>query len=90
MKTANVKINLEKDTATMFGKDISLNLNSTSPGHNCIPIDKTGKIPIKEVLSVNFEEINIPMRGTKRCLRCVCNLHTPRKKVKALLLDAEI
>ena len=47
MKTAGVKMDLEKGFATIYGLDIALNL--TSLGHYCIPIDRSEKIPIKEM-----------------------------------------
>ena len=88
MKTASVKMDLEKDTATIFGKDIALNL--TSSGHYCIPIDRTEKIPIKEVFSVNLEEMNTDERY-KTLLKLHRQFaHPPVKKLKALLLDAEL
>lgn len=45
MKTAGVKLNLEDDTAEILGK--TMNLNVTSSGHNCIPIDKAEMIPVR-------------------------------------------
>ena len=88
MKTASVKMDLEKDTATIFGKDIALNL--TSSGHYCIPIDRTEKIPIKEVFLVNLEEMNTDERY-KTLLKLHWQFaHPPVKKLKALLLDAEL
>ena len=39
MKKASIKMDLETDTAEIFGKEVNLNL--TSSGHYCIPIDKT-------------------------------------------------
>ena len=56
MKTAGVKMNLENDTANIFGKDIALNL--TNSGHYCIPIDKAEKITVAEVFSAQLEEMN--------------------------------
>ena len=41
MKRAGVKMDLENDSANIFGKDVALNL--TFSGHYCIPIDRTEK-----------------------------------------------
>ena len=55
MKTAEVKMDLESDTAQNFDKDIALNL--TTSGHYCIPIDRAEKIPFQKVFSVDLEEM---------------------------------
>ena len=55
MKTAGVKMDLESDTAMIFGKDVALNL--TTSGHNCIPIDRAEKILAEEVFSVKLGEM---------------------------------
>ena len=47
MKRAGVKMDLENDSATIFGKDIALNL--TTSGYYCIPIDRTENIAVEEV-----------------------------------------
>ena len=56
MKTAGVKMDLENDTANIFGKDVALNL--TNSGHYCIPIDKAEKITVAEVFSSQLEEMD--------------------------------
>ena len=38
MKTAKVKLDLENDSASIFGKDVQL--QCTSYGHYCVPIDQ--------------------------------------------------
>ena len=53
MKRAGVKLDLEKDSAKIFGKEVALNL--TLSGHYCIPIDRAEQIPVEEVFSINFE-----------------------------------
>ena len=55
MKTAGVKMDLESDTAQIYDKDIALNLPTS--GHYCIPIDRTEKIPVQKVFSVDLEEM---------------------------------
>ena len=53
MKRAGVKLDLEIDSAKIFGKEVALNL--TLSGHFCIPIDRAEQIPVEEVFSINFE-----------------------------------
>lgn len=61
MKTIGVKMDLERDTARIFRKDVALNL--TTSGHYCIPIDRAEKmIPTEEVFSVYFGENNSQYR----------------------------
>ena len=45
-----MKLDMENDTANIFGKDVALNL--TTSGHYCIPIDRIEEIPVEEVFSV--------------------------------------
>ena len=56
MKNAGVKMDLEYDSAEIFGQDVALNL--TSSGHNCIPIDKNEKIPVETVCSVKLDDVD--------------------------------
>ena len=41
MKTSGVKMDLEKDTATILGKEVTLKL--TTSGHYSVPIKRTRK-----------------------------------------------
>ena len=41
MKPAGVKMDLENDTATIFGKEATLNI--TASGHNSVPVNRTRK-----------------------------------------------
>lgn len=50
MKKAEVKLDLVKDTAQIFGKSVSLNL--TSSGHYCVPIDRLDEIREESVCAV--------------------------------------
>ena len=50
MKRAKIKLNLQNDTAEVFGVPVSLNL--TSSGHYCLPIDQAGNIPLENVCVV--------------------------------------
>ena len=88
MKRAGVKMDLENDSATIFGKDIALNL--TTSGHYCIPIDRTENIAVEEVFSVKLEEM-----GRQDKVKTLLKLHRqfahPRpRKLKSLLQDADI
>ena len=53
MKKAAVKMDLENDTAAIFGKEINLNL--TTSGHYCIPVDKSEEVPVENVCAVNLD-----------------------------------
>ncbi|CAC5406209.1 unnamed protein product [Mytilus coruscus] len=80
MKKAGVKMDLENDTAEIFGQHISLNL--TSSGHYCIPIDKTEEIPVADVCAVRLEELD-----SKRDMQPYLNrqfAHPPMKRLIAL------
>ena len=88
MKRAGVKMDLENDSATIFGKDIAL--NRTTSGHYCIPIDRTENIAVEEVFSVKLEEM-----GRQDKVKTLLKLHRqfahPRpRKLKSLLQDADI
>ena len=88
IKRAGVKMDLENDSATIFGKDIALNL--TTSGHYCIPIDRTENIAVEEVFSVKLEEM-----GRQDKVKTLLKLHRqfahPRpRKLKSLLQDADI
>ena len=86
MKTAGGKMDMENDTANIFGKDVALNL--TTSGHYCIPIDKMEEIPVEEVFSVKLEEMD-----SKDRYKTLVKLHRqfalpPLKKLKSLLQNA--
>ena len=87
MKTAGVKMDLESDTTQIFDKDIALNL--TTSGHYCIPIDRTEKIPVQKVFSVDLGEM-----ASKDRYKTLFKLHRQfahpaMKKLKSLLQDAD-
>ena len=87
MKTAGVKMDLERDRAQIFDKDIALNL--TTLEHYCIPIDRAEKIPVQKVFSVDLEEMaSIDRYKTLFKLHREF-AHPPMKKLKSLLQDAE-
>ena len=86
MKTAGVKMDLESDTAMIFGKDVALNL--TTSGHYCIPIDRAENISVSEVFSIALGEMDSKDRY-KTLLKLHRQLaHPPAAKLKALLQDA--
>ena len=53
MKTAGVKMDLENDTATIFRKEVTLNL--TASGHYSVPINRTRKELVTKVLNTGKE-----------------------------------
>lgn len=86
MKTAGVKMNLEDDTAEILGK--TMNLNLTSSGHYCIPIDKAEMIPVEEVCSVRIDEVD-PKKRYSTLLKLHRQFaHPPKKRLVSLLKDA--
>ena len=86
MKTAGVKMDLESDTAMIFGKDVALNL--TTSGHYCIPIDRAEKILAEEVFSVKLGEMKSQERYNTLLKLHRQFAHPPLKKLKALMQDA--
>ena len=87
MKTVGERMDLKSDTAQIFDKDIDLNL--TTSGHHCIPIDRAEKIPVQKVFSGDLEEM-----ATKDRYKTLFKLHRqfahpPIKKLKSLLQDAD-
>jgi len=87
MKTAGVKMDLENDTATIFGKEVVLNL--TSSGHYCIPIDKSEKIPVENVC-LALDEMNEKQRHATLLKLHRQFAHPPMKRFIALLKDADV
>ena len=53
MKTAGVKMDLENDTATILGKEVTLNL--TASGNYSVPINRTRKEMVTKVLYTGKE-----------------------------------
>ena len=81
-------MDLENDSATIFGKDVALNL--TTSGHYCIPIDRTEEIAVEEVFSVKLEDMD-----RKEKYKTLNKLHRqfahpPVNKIKSLLHDAKL
>ena len=88
MKTAGVKMDMENDTANIFGKDVSLNL--TTSGHYCIPIDRMEEIPVGEVFSVKLDEMDSKDRYKTLVKLHRQFAHPPLKKLKSLLQNARL
>ena len=61
LKTAKAKLNLERDTAVLFGKKVPLNF--TSSGHCCIPIGKKEGVEVEEVCQIKLSELPSGERG---------------------------
>jgi len=86
MKTAGVRLDLENDTATIFGKDVALNL--TTSGHYCIPIDKTESIPVASVCAVKLDDMDAKKRYSTLLKLHRQFAHPPTNRLVALLKDA--
>ena len=86
MKTAGVKMDLESDTAMIFGKDVALNM--TTSGHYCIPIDRAEKIPVEELFSVKLGGMKSTEKYDTLLKLHRQFAHPPLKKLKALIQDA--
>jgi transposase InsO family protein len=86
MKGAKVKLNLENDTAEIFG--VQVMLNHTTSGHYCVPIDKNENIPVESVCAVKLFDLD-----NEAQYRSMVKLHRqfghpPQEKLKILLKDA--
>ena len=55
LKTAKAKLNLERDTAVLFEKEVLLNF--TSSGHYCIPVGKKEGVEVEEVYKIKLSEL---------------------------------
>ena len=88
MKEARVKLDLENDTAEIFGTQMAL--NHTQSGHYCVPIDRTEKIPIENVCAVKLHELsNKELHNTLLKLHRQF-AHPSEKKLVSLLRDAGV
>ena len=87
MKRAKIKLNLENDTAEVFGVPVSLNL--TSSGHYCLPIDKAGNIPLENVCVVLQQ---LDEKGKRETLIKLHRqfAHPTEEKLVSLLKDANV
>lgn len=88
MKKAQIKMDLENDTAEIFGKEIALNF--TSSGHYCVPIDRTEEVEVSSVCAVKLEELSEAER-IKTLLKLHRQFaHPPEKRLVILMKDAGI
>ena len=87
MKVAGVKMDLEHDTANIFGKDISLNL--TTSGHYCIPIDRTEEISVADAFTVSLDKTSVKDRYSMLLKLHRQFAHPPMQKLKLLALDQQ-
>ena len=88
MKKAKVKMDLENDTAEIYGTLVSL--NHTTSGHYSVPIDRMHEVPVESVCAVKLDELD-----DKDRLKVLLKLHRqfthpPEKKLIALLKDARV
>jgi hypothetical protein len=84
MKKAGVKLDLENDTAIIFGVDMIL--NETTSGHYCVPIDRD-----MSVCAVELDGKLEPQERYKTLLKLHRQFaHPPTGRFKALLQDAGI
>ena len=86
MKGAKVKLNLEDDTAEIFG--VQMSLNHTNSGHYCVPIDKGEQISVESVCTVKLHELDDKSRYNSMVKLHRQFTHPPEDKLKALLKDA--
>ena len=85
MKKTKIKLDLENDSAEIYGKQIAL--NHTTSGHYCIPIDKSS-IPISNVYAVKLHQLGKEDRH-KALLKLHRQFaHPPQKKLIALIKDS--
>ena len=88
LKTAKAKLNLERDTVVLFGKEVSLNF--TSSGHYCIPIGKKEGVEVEEVYQIKLSELSSEERGTAILTLHRQFAHPPMIRLKALVQDAGV
>ena len=85
MKKAGMKLNLENDTAEIFGVEIAL--NETSSGHYCVPIDE-GKIDVATVHAVDFKNLSDRERHAIILKLHRQFAHPSKKRLQCLIRDA--
>ena len=81
-------MDLENDTAEIYGTPVSL--NHTTSGHYSVPIDRMHEVPVESVCAVKLDELD-----DKDRLKVLLKLHRqfthpPEKKLIALLKDARV
>lgn len=88
MKKAGMKLDLTTDRAEIFGEPIDLNV--TSSGHYCVPIDKVVDTPVSSICVVNLSEA--PAEEKRKVILKLHRqfAHPSSKKLTALMKDAGI
>ena len=88
MKRAKIKLDLENDTAVILGEKV--NLDHTSSGHYCIPIDNSKEISVESVCQVQLQALAEPDQ-CKMLLKLHRQFaHPPASKLASLLKDAGV
>ena len=85
MKKAKMKLDLENDSASIFGKEVQL--QCTSSGHYCVPIDQV-KVNVEETSSVlmSTQQSKDKMSVIEKLHKQFA--HPTAKRLKSLLEDA--
>ena len=85
LKRAEVKLDLHRDVAEIFGKEVQLNF--TSSGHYCVPIC-TAETKVEDVLSTKLSDMSDEDR--KRSLLKLHRqfAHPSRQRLEAIIKDA--
>lgn len=87
MKKAKIKLNLENDSAEIFGKTVVL--NHTSSGHYCLPINGS-EFSVSEIFAVQLSSLDDEHLYQKLLKLHRQFAHPPRMKLVSLLKDAQI
>lgn len=88
LKKAKAKLNLERDTAELFGTEVPLNF--TTSGHYCIPVDRKVGVKVDEVCNTVLSELQQPERK-KAILKLHRQFaHPSMPRLKALMVDAGV
>ena len=85
MKKAKVKLDLENDSASIFGKDVQL--QCTSSGHYCVPIDQID-VSVEETASALIANQDSTERADLIEKLHKQFAHPSAKRLKSLLKDA--
>ena len=88
MKRAKIKLDLENDTAEILGTKI--NLNHTSSGHYCVPIDNAQEICVESVCQVQLHLLNEKEQNNALLKLHRQFAHPPAFKLESLLKDAGV
>ena len=88
LKTAKAKLNLERDTAMLFGKEAPLNF--TSSGHYCTPIGRKEGVEVEEVYQIKLSELPSQERGKTIFKLYRQFAHPLMIRLKALMQDAGV